>query len=41
MAPPASNARIPTLDFGLGEEIDMLRDSVRGFSSLHQIFNHW
>ncbi len=32
MAPPASNARIPTLDFGLGEEIDMLRDSVRGFA---------
>jgi isovaleryl-CoA dehydrogenase len=28
-----TNARIPTLDFGLGEEIDMLRESVRGFAA--------
>jgi isovaleryl-CoA dehydrogenase len=27
------NTMIPTLDFGLGEEIDALRDSVRGFSA--------
>jgi len=27
------NAMIPTLDFGLGEEIDALRDSVRGFAA--------
>ena len=26
------NVTIPGLDFGLGEEIDMLRDSVRGFA---------
>ena len=26
------NVTIPSLDFGLGEEIDMLRDSVRGFA---------
>jgi isovaleryl-CoA dehydrogenase len=28
-----SNALLPTLDFGLGEEIDMLRDQVRGFAA--------
>src|SRR5215203_2885571 len=28
----ASNRDIPGLDFGLGEEIDMLRETVRGFS---------
>jgi isovaleryl-CoA dehydrogenase len=28
----ASNRDIPGLDFGLGDEIDMLRESVRGFS---------
>lgn len=28
-----SNMSIPTLDFGLGEEIDALRDSVRGFAA--------
>ena len=27
-----SNRDIPGLDFGLGEEIDMLRETVRGFS---------
>ena len=27
-----ANRAMPGLDFGLGEEIDMLRDSVRGFS---------
>src|SRR3954465_1829806 len=28
----SSNMQIPSLGFGLGEEIDMLRDSVRGFA---------
>jgi len=28
-----ANTRIPTLDFGLGEEIDMLRETVRGFAA--------
>src|SRR5690349_20819111 len=28
-----SNREIPSLDFGLGEEIDILRDSVRDFSA--------
>src|SRR3954465_9232586 len=26
-----SNREIPSLDFALGEEVDMLRDTVRGF----------
>ena len=25
--------QIPTLDFGLGDEVDMLRDSVRSFAA--------
>ena len=29
-----SNRDIPGLDFGLGEEIDMLRETVRGFSAV-------
>ena len=29
------NMMIPTLDFGLGEEIDALRDSVRGYAAQH------
>ena len=28
-----SNAALPGLDFGLGEEIDMLRETVRGFAA--------
>jgi isovaleryl-CoA dehydrogenase len=28
-----SSNQIPTLDFGLGDEVDMLRDSVRSFAS--------
>jgi isovaleryl-CoA dehydrogenase len=27
------NARLPGLDFGLGEEVDMLRETVRGFTA--------
>jgi len=29
----SGNLTIPSLDFGLGEEVDMLRESVRGFAA--------
>ena len=28
-----SNSQLPGLDFGLGEDVDMLRDSVRAFAA--------